>query len=117
MSSLKFSNVLELCMLLCLSATFSQSGEGRTDRNPQNTYLPQLMAVSGVISTGERSLDEALQTAVAQHLQGWFSNASQSYAAAAALAPTNRYVFANHERQKRLQHLADHGLSDVGMCI
>ena len=58
-------------------------------RTPRNSFLPYLTAIAGVISTGNTSIDSALQIAVSHHLQGWFVSSTERYAAAAQLAPTN----------------------------
>lgn len=39
------------------------------ERRPFNSYLPQLLAVSGVTATGDDSVDAALQAAAASHFQ------------------------------------------------
>lgn len=63
------------------------------ERRPFNSYLPQLLAVSGVTATGDDSVDAALQAAAASHFQGWFERAAQAYAGVAAAAPTNRDAY------------------------
>jgi len=64
-----------------------------SDRQRRNSFLPQLTAIAGVISTGNASVDAALQHAVSHHLQGWFTSSTQLYADAARVAPTNADCF------------------------
>ena len=59
----------------------------------RNSFLPQLTAIAGVISTGNESIDSALQLAVSHHMQGWFSSSTLRYADAARIAPTNTDCF------------------------
>lgn len=63
------------------------------ERRPQNSYLPQLMAVAGVTATGDQIVDAALQTAAASHFQGWFDQAEIAYSKLAAAVPTNRDAY------------------------
>ena len=58
-------------------------------QGPQrNSFLPQLLATAGVTSTGNQTVDAAMQLAAVQHLQGWFTTSTARYADAAQLAPT-----------------------------
>lgn len=61
----------------------------QADGQQRNSFLPQLTAIAGVISTGNVSVDSALQLAVSHHLQGWFSSSTLRYADAAQILPTN----------------------------
>ena len=70
---------------LVLAAGQAAGSDGRR----RNSFLPQLTAIAGVISTGNASVDAALQQAVSHHLQGWFLSSTQLYADAARVAPTN----------------------------
>lgn len=70
---------------LVLAAGQAAGSDGRR----RNSFLPQLTAIAGVISTGNASVDAALQQAVSHHLQGWFTSSTQLYADAARVAPTN----------------------------
>ena len=63
-------------------------------QGPQrNSFLPQLLATAGVTSTGNQTVDAAMQLAAVQHLQGWFATSTARYADAAQLAPTNADAF------------------------
>ena len=50
-------------------------------------------ATAGVTSTGNQTVDAAMQLAAVQHLQGWFATSTARYADAAQLAPTNADAF------------------------
>jgi len=69
-----------VAMLTCGVQAQSPDTVGRQHRN---SFLPQLTAIAGVMSTGNYSIDAALQMAASHHLQGWFASSTQAYAAAA----------------------------------